>query len=156
MENDLVHRDRYESLVPRVPDRFYAASDVDVTQDHTPENCTVCIRVTRHHRKADRSISLFLHIFFNAKPVSRERRKGEITSLLLGDFALDILSLDPVLDRVPQFIQMFIEKVSAILKFHQFSVSIRRDLFEQDPQILDRTEFVVVAMDKKDRLAGGG
>jgi len=49
VKDDLFHRYGHESLVLGVPNGFDTASDVDVAQNNTAEDCTVSVRIARHH-----------------------------------------------------------------------------------------------------------
>ncbi len=57
VKDDLLHRDRYKPIVPRVPDRLNTASDVDVTQNSAAKNRAVGVRIPRHHGEPYRCIA---------------------------------------------------------------------------------------------------
>src|SRR5437868_5693477 len=57
VKNDLFHRNGHKAVVPRMPDRFNAAGDIDITQNNPAKYGTMSIRIPRHHRQANRRVA---------------------------------------------------------------------------------------------------
>lgn len=75
VKDDFLHSHRHETVVIGGAHRADTARNVDITQNHAAEDRAVCVRITRHHRQANRRISqLFCLFVFHSSIVSQKAK----------------------------------------------------------------------------------